>query len=128
MAAWWRALVPVVLVGVGAVHLLPLSGVLGGERLTALYGVPAEDANLALLLRHRAVLFGLLGAFMVAAAWRPAWRSAALVAGALSVLSFLALSLVVGDVNAALSRVVLVDAVAAAALALAALLHVVQRQ
>jgi hypothetical protein len=34
----------------------------------------------------------------------------------------------VGDVNAALSRVVLVDAVAAAALALAALLHVVQRR
>jgi hypothetical protein len=128
MAARWRALVPVVLVGVGAVHLLPLSGVLGGERLTALYGVPVEDANLALLLRHRAVLFGLLGAFMVAAAWRPAWRSAALAAGALSVLSFLALSLVVGDVNAALSRVVLVDAFAAAALALAALLQAMQRR
>jgi predicted phage tail protein len=74
------------------------------------------------------VLFGLLGAFMVAAAWRPAWRSAALAAGALSVLSFLALSLVVGDVNAALSRVVLVDAFAAAALALAALLQAMQRR
>jgi hypothetical protein len=123
-----RWLVPAVLLGVGAVHLLPLAGVLGGERLTALYGVRADDPNLALLLRHRAVLFGLLGAFMVAAAWRPAWRSAALVAGAVSVLSFLALSLRVGDVNAALSRVVLVDVVAAAALALAALLQAVQRR
>jgi hypothetical protein len=125
MMRWW---VPAVLVAVGAVHLLPLAGVLGGERLTALYGVRADDPNLALLLRHRAVLFGLLGTFMVAAAWRPAWRSAAIVAGAVSVLSFLALSLLVGDVNAALASVVLVDAVAAAALALAALLQVMQRR
>jgi hypothetical protein len=125
MRAW---IVPAVLVGVGAVHLLPLVGVLGGERLSALYGVRADDPNLALLLRHRAVLFGLLGAFMVAAAWLPAWRSAALAAGAVSVLSFLVLSLLVGEVNAALARVVLVDVVAAAALALAALLHVMQRR
>jgi hypothetical protein len=125
MRAW---IVPAVLVGVGAVHLLPLVGVLGGERLRALYGVRADDPNLALLLRHRAVLLGLLGAFMVAAAWLPAWRSAALAAGAVSVLSFLVLSLLVGEVNAALARVVLVDVVAAAALALAALLHVMQRR
>jgi hypothetical protein len=118
-----RWLVAAVLVGVGAVHLLPLVGVLGGERLTLLYGVAADDPNLALLLRHRAVLFGLLGGFMVAAAWRPAWRGAALLAGAVSVLSFLALALRVGDVNAALQRVVLVDVVAAVALAVAALVH-----
>jgi hypothetical protein len=123
-----RWLVPAVLLGVGALHLLPLSGVLGGERLMVLYGVAADDPNLALLLRHRAVLFGLLGGFMFAAAWRPAWRGAALATGAVSVLSFVALSLLVGDVNAALRRVVIVDVVAAAALAAGALAHAAQRR
>jgi hypothetical protein len=128
MTPWRTALVSAVLLGVGVVHLLPLSGVLGGARLTALYGTTVDDPNLALLLRHRAVLFGLLGAFIMAAVWIPAWRGAALAAGAISMLSFLALSLMVGDVNAALRRVVLVDAVAAVALAAAAIAHVTQRR
>jgi hypothetical protein len=123
-----RWLVPTVLLSVGAVHLLPLTGVLGGERLATLYGVAADEPNLALLLRHRAVLFGLLGGFMVAAVWQPAWRGAALTAGAVSVLSFLALSVLVGDVNAALRRVVIVDMVAAVALAAAAIAHVAQQR
>ncbi len=46
----------------GIISLLPLPGALGGERLRALYRVGAGDADLLLLLQHRAVLFGLLAA------------------------------------------------------------------
>jgi hypothetical protein len=35
-----RHLVSAMLVIVGVIHLLPLSGVLGGARLEALYGIP----------------------------------------------------------------------------------------
>ena len=48
----------------GAIHLLPLSGVTGAAALERLYGVAVDSPDLALLLRHRAVLFGLLGGFL----------------------------------------------------------------
>ncbi len=39
----------------------------GRRRLEALYGVDIEDPNLLLAMRHRAVLFGLLGGLLLAA-------------------------------------------------------------
>lgn len=101
------------------IHLLPLAGVLGADRLQALYGIPVDGPDLAILLRHRAVLFGLLGAFLVLAAFRPALQGLALLAGFASVLSFLALAWATPGHNAALARVVVADLVALAALVLA---------
>ena len=48
------------LVVVGLTHLLPLSGVLGAASLANLYGLQFNEANLEILMRYRAVLFGLL--------------------------------------------------------------------
>ena len=45
-------IVSAMLVVVGVIHLLPIAGVLGGERLTALYGIDFAEANLAILMRH----------------------------------------------------------------------------
>jgi hypothetical protein len=104
------------LVLVGLIHLLPLPGVLGSGALSRLYGIPVEGPDLALLLRHRAVLFGLLGAGMLAAAALPAWRPAAYAAALVSVVSFLVLAAVEGRYNAALGRVVVADVVALVAL------------
>ncbi len=97
---------------VGVIHLLPVTGVLGGARLDALYGLAIEGPDLAILMRHRAVLFGLLGALLVLGAVRPAYRTVAFVAGFVSVVSFLALAWSVGGYNAALHRVVVADGVA----------------
>ncbi|MFM8910419.1 MAG: phosphopantetheine adenylyltransferase [Gemmatimonadota bacterium] len=107
-----RHLVSAMLVVVGVIHLLPLSGVLGSERLAALYGLPFDEPNLVILMRHRAVLFGLLGLFLCVAACRPAWLSIAFVAGIVSVVSFLWLARSVGGYNASLARVVVADVVA----------------
>lgn len=108
---------------VGIIHLLPLTGVVGGDRLDALYGVPIDDPNLAILMRHRAVLFGLLGAFMVYAAFTPAVRTLALLAGFVSVISFLVLAWTVGGYNAEIGRVVTVDLVALLLLVAGAAAH-----
>lgn len=105
------------------IHLLPLSGLLGAEALARLYGLDFSEPNLAILMRHRAVLFGMLGIALAIAAFRPAWRGPAIVAGLASVLSFLWLAWDAGSYNERIARVVLADGVALASLLLASLLH-----
>ena len=107
-----RRLVSAMLVVVAIIHLVPLSGLLGTEQLAALYGIRIEEPNLAILMRHRAVLFGLLGVFLLYAAFRPTFQPAAFVAGFVSVLSFLYLAWSVGGYNAQIGRVFTADIVA----------------
>ena len=110
------------------IHLGPLVGVLGIERVEALYGIDVAGPDLELLLRHRAVLFGLVGGYMLWSVWRPAQRSVAFVFAFANLVSFLALAWQVGDVNAALGKVAIVDAVALAFLAVGACAHVMARE
>lgn len=105
----------------GVINTLPLMGVLGAERLQALYAMPFEDANLRILMRHRAVLFGLLGGAMIAAAFIPHWRAPLAIAGLVSMVSFIVLAQLEGGGNAAIRRVVVADVIAIVPL-LAALL------
>lgn len=107
-----RHLIAASLLVAAIIHLLPLAGVLGAERLSALYGIALQEPDLVLLMRHRAVLFGLLGVFLAIAAFRPAWRNAAFVAGFVSVVSFLVLAWSGAGYNAAIDRVVIADVVA----------------
>lgn len=111
-----RSLVAICLVVVGIIHLLPLTGVLGSEKLATLYGTSFAEPNLEILMRHRAVLFGVLGAFLIVAGFRREWQTAAFVAGAVSVVSFLLLARATGGYNAQLGRVVVVDLIALASL------------
>jgi len=57
-----RSLTSVILVSLGAIHLLTLFGVLGSTRPSVRYGIPIDELNAEILTRHRLVLFGLLGA------------------------------------------------------------------
>lgn len=121
--AWRLWLLRLAFIGAGIIHLLPVSGVLGAEKLAALYGIAADDAGLVLLLRHRAVLFGLLGLLLVAAAFRPALQNLALGAGLVSVVSFLLLAGAPGQYGAGIGRVISADIVALVLLLIAALLR-----
>lgn len=103
-------LVSVTLVLVGLIHLLPLSGVLGSKHLQALYGLTLDETNLVILMRHRAVLFGLLGVLMMEAAFNTAHQWLALAIAFVSVVSYLVIER--GEGNAQLRRVAHVDWVA----------------
>lgn len=120
-------IVAAALVIVGAVHLLPLAGVLGVERLSDMYGVAIAGRDMEILMRHRAVLFGLLGLFLVAAAFRPEWQVPAFAAGGASMASFIWLAWMVGDSNDAIRRIAYIDAAALAVLCVAALLNLLRR-
>ena len=100
----------------GVVNLLPVSGVLSTRRLQVLYGVALEDPNLVILMRHRAVLLGIVGILLVASVFNTSLQPLALTLGLLSMLSFVFIAYVVGGYNAELQRVVLIDLVASALL------------
>ncbi|UAW97809.1 phosphopantetheine adenylyltransferase [Halopseudomonas nanhaiensis] len=102
------------------IHLLPVSGVIGAERLSSLYGVAINDPNLQILMRHRAVLFGLLGLFLAYAAFEPDLQPVAILAGLVSVISFLLIAWSVGGYNEAIRKVFIADLVALVALCIAA--------
>ena len=101
----------------GLVNLLPATGVLGAERLQALYGIAFSGTDLLVLMRHRAVLFGIVGVLLLAAAFRPPLRFAASMAGLASMLSFVLLSLSLSNIGPELKRVFWADVVASVVLA-----------
>lgn len=115
-----RFVLPATLIIVGIIHLLPLSGVFGRSRLQVLYGLSLDDPNLEILMRHRAVLFGILGAFLIYAAFRPGLQLAALISGAVSVISFLVIAGMVGGYNTGIARVVTADIIAVVCLLIGA--------
>jgi hypothetical protein len=105
----------------GAIHLLPLPGLLGAAMLERLYGIALPDPELVLLLRHRALLFGLLGVGLCGAIVRRAWRGPLIAAGLVSTIGFLLLA-ASPPLGPALQRVWLADVGAMIALVLAAVL------
>lgn len=95
-----------------AIHALPLIGLKGSAALLQGYGLDALDPTTELLLRHRAVLFGLLAGGAAWSVWRPSLRLPMLVALAISDASFLCLAVRAEPLAAALQRVALADLVA----------------
>ncbi len=119
--------VAVVLVLVGLVNFLPVLGVLGPERLRTLYGVAFEDSSVVLLMRHRAVLLGLVGGFIIASGFLDSLRTPTFILGLASMLSFIALAWMEKGFTAEIQKVVVIDVVASVALGVAAVFHIGNR-
>jgi|LakMenEpi03Aug12_release.lakeMendotaPanAssembly.Ray.scaffolds.fasta_scaffold1717707_2 hypothetical protein len=115
--------IAVILILVGFINLIPVSSVLSSEKFFALYGIPVEEPNLLIIMSHRAILFGLLGIFLIVAAWRTELQPAAFIAGLISMLSFIILAKLIGNYNTFINKVVCVDAVASVMLLIATILY-----
>lgn len=114
-----RAFITTLFVIAGLIKFMPVIGVLGPNQLQTLYQLPIDGPDLLLLMRHRAVLFGVVGGLLLVAAFRPALRSIALTIGLISVASFLLLAWPPQQLGPALQRVFWADVVAGLALLLA---------
>tara|TARA_R110000868_G_scaffold34223_1_gene123668 strand:+ start:6893 stop:7267 length:375 start_codon:yes stop_codon:yes gene_type:complete len=112
-----------ILLLVGFLNFYPLIGLQGSSRLAALYGLPVDGADLAILMRHRALMFGLVGGFIMSAAFVPEWRGLAFAAGVISMLGFVALAWAEGGYNGFVAKVVMADIVGSLALLVALVLH-----
>ncbi|MEE8307131.1 MAG: phosphopantetheine adenylyltransferase [Gammaproteobacteria bacterium] len=111
---------------VAVCHLLPVSGVFGVESLVLLYQVDITDNNLEILMRHRAVLFGILGGVFAYSAFRPTLQPIAFLAAFVSLASFFFLVFSVGDFNDAIGKVAMGDVIASVALLGAITLYAVK--
>lgn len=116
-----RWIVPAALALAALIHLAPLPGLLGAAQLQSLYGLDQIDASTEFLLRHRALMFGLDGALLLAALVRPHLRMTAIVLTLASDIGFLALAATT-TLSPQLLRVAVFDGVSILALSAALVL------
>lgn len=109
-------LVPIGLVIAGIVNLLPTIGVAGASWLRSLYGFEIANPDLEILLRHRAVLFGLVGVLLLVAALRPGLRNVAVLVAGASMASFIVIAFMVGGFGPAITKIVMADIIGLLAL------------
>ena len=105
-------LVQAMLVGVALIHLPPVLGVLGVPTMEKAYAVSIAGPDLAVLMRHRALMFGLLGGFMLLAVFVRALQPWALAMALLSAGGFVLLAWATPGHNPNLARVALADVAA----------------
>lgn len=104
------------------INFVPVVGVLSSAKLEALYGLTITNPDLEILMRHRALLFGMLGGFMAYAALSGQFQNLAIGAGLLSMVSFIALVHTVGDFSSYIGKINKADIVGILCLAAAAVL------
>ena len=113
----------VLLFVVGVINFLPALGVISAARLSQAYAIELPSHDLEILMRHRALLFGIVGGFILYSVFVPGYQTAAMVMAALAMVGYVLLMWQVGHYNAALYKVMLVDIVGILCLAAAALLR-----
>lgn len=118
-------IIMLLLVIVAMINFLPVVGVLSAKSVSQAYSIAPPGNDLEILLRHRALLFGVLGGFIFYSVFAPQYQGAAMVMAAISMIGYLLLMWSVGGYNASLYKVAVVDSVGILCLALAVFLKYV---
>lgn len=97
----------------GIINFIPSFIAFLPTKITLSYGIKVPDQNFELLLRHRGILFGIVGGFMLYSVFAKKHYDLATLFGLISMVSFLILFyLTKGEINKELTGVMKVDAVA----------------
>ncbi|WND01844.1 hypothetical protein QGN29_09805 [Temperatibacter marinus] len=107
---------------VGLINVIPVIGALSASMIQSLYHIDISDPNLVILMRHRAILFGILGGYILFSLIRRDEQKRALFVGLISMVSFAGIALMEASLNAKLSMVLTIDYVGIGAAAVALLL------
>lgn len=116
---WNERATQALLIIVGLVHVLPSFVAFSPDAAQTAYGIDLTSGDVEVLLRHRAVLLGLLGCGLIVAAFMEALRTAMIGAAAVSMGTFLVLVATTEGLNAETLRVAWIDVAALVGLALA---------
>ncbi len=118
-----RWIVAGLLVLVGLLNLTPAIVLFAPQQSISLYAIDISEPNLGIVMRHRAVLLGLLGAAMIYAAFKKEFVVPVVFAALIGKAAFLFLVYSSAGANAELGRVALFDIGAVVVLLIALALH-----
>lgn len=121
-------LISALLIIVGLINFFPAVGILSANVLANAYGIPVPEGDLLILLRHRALLFGIVGAIIIASSFRRHLRFIAIVAAFISMSGFIVLTLISAEHGEKLHNIMLIDIVGVILLMIAVLLLQQQRK
>ena len=107
-----QILISISMIGAAIIHLMPLIGLLGADQLNKLYGLDFSDPSLLTLMQHRAVLFGILGGFLIVAIFKMEYRHVAITLTLISAIAFALIAALNGGANDQIKSVVIADIVA----------------
>ena len=113
---------------VGLINFAPITGLLGAERLIAGSGIDSPSNDMVLLLQHRAVLFGIIGAVIILAAFQKNLRPLASSMALISMISFLFLFDFSQNPNPKIMLIAQIDLVATLLLILAMLISFMRQK
>ena len=97
----------------GVINFIPSLLAFWSDKIQSSYGIEVPDANYELLLRHRAVMLGIIGGVMIFSAISKKYYSLSVIIGLISMVSFIILCFLIdGNINAELQKVMKIDIVA----------------
>jgi hypothetical protein len=96
----------------GVINLLPSVLAFLPDKISKSYGIEIPNENYELLLRHRAILFGIIGGLMMYSAVAKKHYEVSTFIGLISMVSFIVLFFLIGkDINSDLKKVMTIDIV-----------------
>ena len=104
-----KKLLVICLVIVGIFNFLPLFGIISADRIESAYGIELISSDAVVLMRHRALVLGMLGALVIYSAFVPRLQSLALTMISISMLGFVFLAHASYPINNAIQNILLVD-------------------
>jgi heme A synthase len=111
----------------GIINILPSLLAFLPDKISKSYGIEIPNANYELLLRHRAILFGIIGGLMIYSALVKKYYELSTIAGLVSMTSFILLYFIIGkDINQELNKVMMIDVVATVILCIGFLLFILK--
>lgn len=98
-------LVSIVFIVIAAcLQMLPLTGIYGRQTLKHQYDLDFDDNNMRILIKHRAALFGMIGFFMVYAAFDSQLQHYAIAAGLVNACTFILIAKLTKPYSVAIRR------------------------
>lgn len=122
MSTLSRKAAVVILVIIGVITAFPVITAFSPNGITLLYNVTFEDTLTLLLVRHRQVMLGVLGAALVYGAFFYHLRIMVITAAVVSKLAFIGLCITTPGLTQGIQRVIYFDAVSIVLLLIAAVI------
>jgi len=111
--------ITICLIIVGLINFIPTIAIISAQKLEAAYSIKLISNDLIILLRHRALLFGILGGFILYSVKATYYQGAAMIMAGISMLGYVVLMFTVGGYNEALYKILIIDVVGIVILSLA---------